>query len=427
MLSKYRPHALLLMVMLSTPLSAGNWPAWRGPTGDGISPERNLPQSWDGEAENLLWKVPVPGVGYSSPIVWEDRLFLTTCLPEKEERQLHCLSTKTGKTLWKQTVVKSPLETIHKFNSRASGTPATDGKLVYVAFLQVDGSTVDAKNVGKPRPVTPGEIVVAAYTMDGRASWIAKPGGFVSVHGFCSCPVLYKDLVIINGDHDGDSYLAALNKETGQLVWKLERDHKTRSYVTPLIRTIQGQDQMVLSGSHHVASYDPNTGEEIWRVQGPTEQFVASMVYDGEKFYLNGGFPTYHVMAIAPTGTGDVTDTHVTWHSTQVKSYVPSPVVVDQYLLVADDHGIANCFDKETGERLWRARLGRHFSTSLIAADGLVYFLDDDGRTSVMRPGPEPEIVTVNGLGEECRASPAIADGRFYFRGLNHLFCIGEK
>lgn len=420
--------ACLVFIFLGTlSANAENWPGWRGPTGDGISAEENLPLEWDGESKNLLWKVPVPGEGYSSPIVWGDRIFVTACLPDSQERVLMCLSTESGKVLWQQTVVTAPLETLHKFNSHSSGTPITDGKLVYVAFLEVDGSTVDAKNVGKARPVTPGEIVVAAYDFDGRAMWKAKPGGFVSVHGFCSCPVLYKDKVIINGDHDGDSYIAALDKETGQLLWKKERDHDTRSYVTPIIREIDGRTQMVLSGSHHVASYNPETGEEHWRVDGPTEQFVASMVYDGEKFYLSAGFPTYHVMAIDPTGSGNVTESHVVWHEKNAKCYVPSPVLVGNYLFVADDHGIGNCLDTKTGERLWRARLGRHFSTSLVAADGLVYFLDDDGRTSVIRPGKEPDILTVNGLGEECRASPAIADGRFYFRGVRHLFCIGEK
>lgn len=406
---------------------AENWPGWRGPTGDGLSAEKDLPAVWDGESKNLLWKVKIPGSGYSSPIVWGDRVFLTTCLPESQERLLICLDRKQGNTLWKKSLVTAPLETLHKFNSHSSGTPATDGKLVYAAFLEVDGATVDAKNVGKPRPVTPGEMVVVACDFDGREIWRAKPGGFLSVHGFCSCPVLYENLVILNGDHDGESYIVALDQQTGKTLWKVARDYKTRSYVTPLIREIAGRTQMVLSGSQHVASYDPVSGKELWRVDGPTEQFVASPVYDGSKFYFSAGFPTYHVLAIDPTGSGNVTDTHVIWHETNAKCYVPSPVVVGKYLFVADDHGIANCFDTESGERLWRDRFGRHFSTSLVAADGLVYFLDDDGRTTVVKPGREVNIVAVNDLGEECRASPAIADGRFYFRGLKHLYCIGEK
>ncbi len=406
---------------------AENWPGWRGPTGDGISTETSIPTAWNGSGKNLLWKAEIPGTGHSSPVVWDDRIFLTTCLEESQKRILLCLNRKQGNILWQKTVVSSPLESRHKFNSYSSGTPATDGNLVYVAFLAVDGSTVEATNVGKARPVTPGQIVVAAYDFKGNEVWKVQPGGFISVHGFCSCPVLHNGKVIINGDHDGDSYLVALDSQTGKTIWKKPRKHKTRSYVTPLIRKIDGRTQMVLSGSQHVASYNPETGQQHWTVDGPTEQFVASMVYDGAKFYLAAGFPTYHVMAIDPTGTGNVTDSHVAWHSTNVKCYVPSPVVVGKYLFVADDHGIANCFDTESGDRLWRDRFGRHFSTSLVAAGGLVYFLDDDGKTTIVKPGAEAEIVAVNELGEECRASPAIADGRLYIRGLKHLYCIGEK
>ena len=406
---------------------AENWPGWRGPTGDGHSSETDVPVSWSEEGENQRWKVDVPGEGYSSPIVWENRVFLTSCLLETQERILMCLDADTGQTVWRQSVLTSPLETLHKFNSHASATPATDGTYVYVAFLAISGELTDAKNVGKPRSVTPGEIVVAAYDFHGREIWRARPGGFASVHGFCSCPVIYEDKVIINGDHDGESYLAALDSQTGELLWKVPRRNQTRSYVTPLIREVDGRTQMVLSGSEHVASYDPDTGEEIWNVTGPTEQFVSSMVYDGSKFYLSAGFPTYHVMAIDPSGTGDVTDSHVVWHETTAKCYVPSPVVIGDFLFVADDHGIANCFDTGTGERLWRARLGRHFSTSLVAANGCVYFLDDDGKTTIMEPADEPKIVAVNGIGEECRASPAISSGRIYLRGLRHLYCIENE
>lgn len=409
-------------------LQAENWPGWRGPTGDGISRDTTIPLKWSGAGENLHWKVEIPGEGYSSPVVWGDRIFLTTCLLETLERQLICLNQQDGAILWTKTVLTAPLESRHKFNSYSSGTPVTDGERVYVAFLEVDGSTVEATNVGTPRPVTPGKIVVVAYDFAGEELWRTSPGSFVSVHGFCSCPVLHNGKLIINGDHDGDSYLAALDAATGVLVWKVPRSHRTRSYVTPLIREIDGQTQLVMSGSQYVTGYNPDTGEELWRIEGPTEQFVASMVYDGSRFFLTAGYPTYHVMAIDPTGKGNVTDSHVVWHETTAKCYVPSPVVVGKYLFVADDHGIGNCFDAETGERLWRARFGRHFSTSLVAVGGLVYFLDDDGKTTIIEPAAdEARIVAVNELGEECRASPAIADGRLYLRGLKHLYCIGEK
>ena len=370
-----------------------NWPGWRGPRADGSSHETGVPRHWNadegsGDTSNIAWKVEIPGFGHGSPIVWGERIFLASCLEESQQRVLVCLD-RDGKILWKREVVRSPLETLHKLNSRASGTPATDGETVFVAFLEVDGSTVPAPNVSNRRPITPGEIVVAAYDFDGNEKWQVRPGEFISAHGFCSNPVLFENLVIINGDHDGDSYVVALDKETGKTVWKTPRVHKTRSYVTPLIREIDGCTQMVFSGSKRVVSLDPRTGGRHWTIEGPTEQFVASMVYDGKLFYMAAGFPTYHVMGIRPGGSGDVTESHVAWHSRQVRCYVPSPVVLGDYLLVADDRGTANCFRASTGERLWQERMGNHYSASLVTAGGLVYFLADDGTTKLVKPGPE--------------------------------------
>lgn len=409
-------------------LSAENWPGWRGPRGDGTSREQNVPVRWDGATgANIVWKVPVPGEGHASPVAWDDSIFLASCLMDAKERVLLCLDRRTGRTRWQRTVVTCPLETKHPQNSYASSTPATDGETVFVTFLEVDGSTAPARNVSKVRPITPGQMVVAAYDFDGRLKWIVRPGEFVSAHGFCSSPVLYGDLVIVNGDHDGDSYLVALKKSTGETVWKRPRRHKIRSYVTPIIREIAGRTQMVLSGSKHITSLDPRDGSEHWTIEGPTEQFVASMVDDGRLFYMAAGFPTYHVMAIRPDGSGNVTESHVAWHSTQAKCYVPSPVVVDGYLLVADDRGTANCFDTSTGERLWQGRLGRRFHASLVTAGGLVYFVADDGLTKVVKPGSELEIVAENPLGEFSYASPAISGGQLFLRGEKHLFCIGNK
>ncbi|MGZ0174663.1 MAG: outer membrane protein assembly factor BamB family protein, partial [Planctomycetales bacterium] len=357
--------------------------------------------------------------------VWGDRIFVVSCLPETKERVLISLDRRTGKQLWQKTVVESPLESKHSLNSFASSTPTTDGKLVYVAFLKVGTRTVPAPNVGKSRPITPGEMVVAAYDFDGKRQWITKPGEFISAHGFCSCPVIFEDLLIVNGDHDGKSYVVALNRETGDTVWKTPRRHKTRSYVTPIIREINGKQQMVLSGSKCIVSLDPRTGKMLWNVEGPTEQYVASMVYDNEKFYMAAGFPTHHVMAVRPNGNGDVTDSHVAWHTQEVKCYVPSPVLVDNYLIVADDRGTANCFETAKGERLWQGRMGSHFSASLVTAGGLVYFQADNGQTRVVKPGPDMEIVSENELGERSYASPAISEGQLFIRGEKHLFCIG--
>ncbi|HID21196.1 MAG TPA: hypothetical protein EYP14_02195, partial [Planctomycetaceae bacterium] len=294
---------------------AENWPCWRGPRGDGSSLERNVPLHWDGRTgRHVVWKTAVPGEGHASPIVWGERLFTVSCLLETKERLLLCFDRRTGRLLWRRTVITSPLETKHPLNSYASSTPATDGQLVFVTFLEVSGERVPARNVSRPREITAGRIVVAAYDFDGNRKWITRAGQFASVHGFCSSPVLFEDLVIVNGDHDGDSYIVALEKATGRIVWKTPREYKTRSYVVPLIRRIGGVPRLVLSGSKCVAAFDPRTGRRIWKVRGPTDQFVASPLFDGRYFFIVGGFPTYHAMAIRPGGSGDVTDTHVAWH-----------------------------------------------------------------------------------------------------------------
>ncbi len=400
---------------------AENWPGWRGPRGDGSSTEVKVPTKWDGQTgENIVWKVPLPGGGHSSPIVWEDRIFIVTCIEGAEgaQRDLLCLERASGKTIWQKTVLAAPLEKKHTLNSFASGTPATDGRLVYCTFLDPDFSSTKER--------TPGDMVVAAYDFAGNEKWTVRPGRFASNHGYCSSPILFEDKVIVNGDHDGDAYIVALDRETGKTIWKIDRPNKTRSYVTPIIREIDGRTQMILSGSKCVASYDPATGEQHWIIDGPTEQFVASIVYNGKLLFMTCGFPERHMLAIDPTGNGNVTDTHVRWRTTKAASYVPSPISIGDYFLVVSDNGIGTCFDAATGKTMWTDRLGPHFSASLVSAGGLAYFLADDGTMTVVRPGEKLDIISINNLGEHCYASPAIAGGRLYLRGEKHLFCIGE-
>jgi outer membrane protein assembly factor BamB len=405
-----RPYFVAAFVLFASTAQAENWPGWRGPRGDGGSGEAHVPTTWDGpEGRNIAWKTAVPGKGHSSPIVWEDRVFVTTCLTDTEERVLLCLRARDGRENWRQTVLRSPLEKKHSLNSFASATPATDGRHVYVAFL--DGT----------------EMVVAAYDLDGSPQWQVRPGEFSSIHGFCSCPVIFEDLLIVNGDHDGDSYIVALRRDTGATAWKVPRQHKTRSYVTPIIRQIDGRTQMILSGSKSVTSYDPRDGSLHWSIDGPTEQFVASMVYDGRLLFMTCGYPEHHVLAIRPDGHGDVTDTHIAWRATKGASYVPSPVACGGYFLVISDDGIASCFESASGNRVWMERLGTHYSSSLVTAGGLVYFLDEAGITKVVRPGPSLDIVAENALDEECYASPAISEGRIYVRTQGHLVAIGQE
>ena len=419
--------ALFITALTFTPTHAENWPGWRGPRGDGSSNSQSPPLQWNAETgDGIVWKTEIPGIGHASPIIWEDHAFLVTCDLDAQVRQLIALDANKGDILWKRNVIKAKLEKKHALNSFASGTPATDGNLVFVTFFEADDQEIVAPNVGSERKIFPGKMVVAAYDYEGNQKWIVKPGEFISAHGYSSCPVLYKDLVIVNGDHDGDSYILAINKNTGETVWKTKRSYGIRSYCTPLIREIDGRTQMVFSGSKHIISLNPENGNVHWVVEGPTEQFVASMVYDGELFYMCAGFPTYHVMGIDPRGKGDVTESHVRWHSKEVRCYVPSPVVIGDYLIVADDRGTANCYSTKDGTRLWLDRLGNHFSASLLQANGLAYLIADNGLTKIVKPGKELEIVAENPLNEYVYASPALANNRLFIRGEKHLFCIGK-
>jgi outer membrane protein assembly factor BamB len=273
-------------------------------------------------------------------------------------------------------------------------------------------------------------VRVVCYDFAGTRVWDRSPGTFSSRHGFCSSPCLYKDLVIVNADQDADGYLVALDRATGAERWRTARPNQTRSYCPPVVFDVAGRKQLVLTGSKCVAGYDPDTGRQNWIVDGPTEQFVASMVERDGLVFLTAGFPTYHVMAIRPDGSGNVTTTHVVWHDATTKTgaaYVPSPIVHGKNLYVVSDEGWLNCFDAATGRRRWKERLGRHHSASPVSAGGYLFFLDDGGETWVLHAGDKLDVVARNQLGEECRASPAVAHGQIFIRTLEHLYCIGDR
>lgn len=390
-------------------IAAENWPCWRGPRLDGTSLAKDVPVHWSASS-NVAWKVELPGTGHASPIVWNDRVFTVTSVAEKQARDLLCVDRGSGRLLWQKTVINAPLERKHSLNSHASSTPATDGQLVYVAFLDR------------------AEMVVAAYDFSGNRKWLMRPGRFSSMHGFCSSPILYKDLVIVNGDHDGDGYIVALRNTTGETVWKIDRPNKMRSYCAPLIREMAGKTQMVLSGSGCVASYDPANGKMHWIIDGPTDQFVASPVYSEKTglVYITGGYPAHHILAIKPDGTGNVTKTKIVWRTNRGVAYVPSPIIEGDYFLIVSDSGVAHCFEAATGKILWQERMGEHHA-SLVSANGFVYFLNDDGIMNVVKPGPEFNRVAKNELGERTFASPAISEGQIFIRGDKHLFCIMNR
>lgn len=405
---RHATAALLLLTAATLPLPAENWPQWRGPRLDGTSHDHGFPIAF--EEKKLAWKVPLPGSGHASPIVWGDRVFTVAADADTQQRLLLCLHRATGATLWQAEVLKSPMEGKHRLNSHASSTPATDGQRVYTAFL--DGA----------------ESVVSAHDFSGALLWQVRPGVFASKHGFSSSPILFEDKVIVNCDHDGPGYIVALSREDGRQRWRIERPNHTRSYCAPLIRDIAGRTQMVLSGSMCVTSYDPRTGALLWMMDGPTEQFVASPVFDEKSglILLTGGFPEHHILAIRPDGTGDVTRTHIQWRTNKGVAYVPSPICENGWFLSVSDSGIGHCFDAATGEIAWAERLREHHA-SLVSAEGRVYFLNDFGTLRAIRPGESYDLLAESEIGEKIMASPALSEGQIFIRGEKSLLCFGKR
>jgi outer membrane protein assembly factor BamB len=391
--------------------AAEDWPGWRGPRADGTVADTGYPLKWTA-TENVKWKLELPGTGHASPVVSRGRVFVSGCVEAKKTRVLSCADRATGKLLWDKSVVVSELEKKHGENSWASSTPAADGERVYVTFLDAP------------------QLRVYCFDYDGKLLWEKNPGQFYSQHGFCSPPVLYKDLLIVNADQDAPAgqraYIVAFDKRTGEEKWRIDRPNRLRSYCPPVVVDAAGKKQMVLTGSKCVASYDPETGKPFWLIDGPTEQFVSSMVmYDGV-LLLTAGFPDHWVMAIKPDGTGNVTKTHVLWSKKNEGGYVPSPVAHDGKLFLVDDQGVASCWDVKTGKQFWKERLsGKGHHASAVVADGRIYLTADDGTTFVLKAADEFEVLAKNPLGERCFASPAFSDGEIFIRGAKHLWCIG--
>ncbi len=399
----------LLLLGVTAPARAESWPGWRGPRGDGTCLEQNIPTNWD--PTNAVWKTELPGIGHASPIVWGDRVFTVTAQPDTTERILLCLDRASGKILWQQTVVKGPLEKLHKENSHASSTPVTDGERVYVAF-----------RVGE-------DIIVAGHDFTtGKQLWHIRPGTHDGGWGFSNELVLFKDKIILDGDSKGDSFLVALNRVDGKELWRVNRSHKGISYSAPLIREIAGRPQMIQCGDRCVTSFDPNTGEQIWTVAGPSEEFVATPVYSEKAglVFISSSWPKQVLYAIRPDGKGDVTETHVTWSDTKGAPYVPSMIVAGDHLLTVNNFGVAFCYEATTGRVLWQEQLGKHHASPVLVS-GLVYFINDDCQVNVIRPGARFDRVAQFQLGDNCYASPAISNGQVFLRGFKRLLCIGRQ
>ena len=404
-----RASLLCLAALAANVVCAENWPCWRGPRGDGTSLEAEPPTRWSG-TENVVWKTAIPGEGHSSPVIWDGRIFLTSALKENQDRVLIALDSKTGGVVWQQTVLKAPLEAKNNENSYASSTPAIDGQKVFVTFL--DGA----------------DVVVAAYDFSGKQLWLVRPGQFKSQWGFCHTPVLFEDKVLVACYSKGENFVVALSRADGHALWKTPCENPTQSYSTPLVRSMDGRVQMIVAGNKAVTSFDPRTGKVLWNVDGPSDDSVATPVYHEKTDLILSctSWPNKVVLAIKPDGQGNVTQTKVAWKTTEGAPYVPSPIAVGDWFFTSSFAGkSAYCYEAATGKILWKEPLGLHHA-SPVTANGLIYFLNDEGVMHVVRAAAKYELVARNELGEKTYASPAFSGGQMFLRGFKNLYCIGK-
>ena len=383
------------------------WPSWRGPSGQGYVVGSGYPDRWS-DSENVLWKVAVPGAGNSSPIVWDDRIFLTTA--EEGGGRLSLLSYRRsdGKLLWKTAVQQKGIERGHGKNGHASATPITDGQLIYASF---------------------GTHGLVAMDFDGKIVWQSEVGTLDNYHGSAGSPIFYKDKVILYQDHQGQSFVAAFNKKSGERVWRTERSTRT-GWGTPVVINADGRDELIVSSQGNVRAYNPESGSELWTVTGNKFEVIPTPVVGHDLVFASSGRagPT---LAIRPGGSGDVTDTHVVWKSPKGAPFVPSGIIVEGQLYTINDmQAIVTSFEAKTGKVLFQGRLvhapKEGFSASPVVVDGKVFFTNDEGETFVLKAGPTFELLHVNRMGARTLASPALVDGRWYFRTERELICIGS-
>lgn len=418
--------SLLLHVCSAGVLLAENWPQFRGPGGQGISTEKGLPVHW-GVQSNLLWKTEIPGLGWSSPIVFENRIFVTSAAEGGLSCRVLCLDSSQGRLLWNKEVFQQTPSRKESKNSYATPTPVTDGKNVFVVFG--DGS-------------------LAALSFDGSVIWTNRDYKFYSRHGFGASPILYQDLLIMPYDGSivpGDgveertgwqlpwdkSYLVALDIKTGKLRWKAMRGMSRIAHVTPSIGTIDGRPQLVSGAGDVVQGFDLSNGAKIWWIYSKGEGVVPSIVIGDGLIFSASGFEDSTIRAIRTKGTGalkgDVTRTHIAWEQKKGVPSLPSFLFIKPYLFTITQGGIASCLKEENGEVVWQERIGGDHSASPIWADGKIYFLSEQGETAIIEAGPEFKIVARNTIEDKCQASMAVSKKNLLIRSEKALYCIGKK
>ena len=419
-----------LATALTAAAAAENWPQWRGPHGQGISTETQLPVEW-APARNVAWKTPLPH-GYSSPIVWEDRIFLTSAIegeivpgvvPEsvrieqphpdsvagdkKHTLKVLALETKTGKVVWEQTAYEGPVfDARHRRSTFAGPTASTDGRMVYAYF---------------------GPEGLYAYDVNGKLAWKVVEKFHTLGLGTGTSPVLFENTVIIQRDQDEKtSVVVAYDKMTGKEVWKTQRPIQI-SWSTPVLLEAGGRTELVTNGSENVISYDAKTGKELWRTKGVNSNAIHTPLVGKGLVIVTAGFPAKRIIAIRPGDQPE--EKRIAWEYTKGTGYVLSNILYGDYVYLSTDNGILTCLEAETGKIVYeggRPPKPTHFMGSAVAYNGMIAMTSEDGDTFMVKAGPKYEVVRTNTVDEPVYASLALANGRVYIRGDKHLYAIGN-
>jgi outer membrane protein assembly factor BamB len=408
---------VILSFIAALPAKADNWPQFRGPGGQGDSPEKNLPLKWSA-TENVAWKAEIPGWGWSSPIVWGNRVFLTATSQDGVSCHVICVERKAGTILWDNEVFKQKPTRLQQKNSYATPTPVTDGTLVYAIFM---------------------EGGIAALNFDGKTAWTNLDYPFYNQHGMGASPIVYKDLLIIPYDTSattGDpklgwqkpwdqSFVLALDKTTGKQRWKTLRGQSRIGHCMPRITTLGGRTQLISGAGDVLEGLDPETGKLLWTVSNIGETVVPTPVFGDGMIFTESGFMDITIRAWRPTEKGDMSQSSLVWECRKAVPTIPSYVFHDHRLYTVKEDGMLQCFEAATGNLLWKQRLDGHYDASPVVADGKIYLLSEEGTTTVISDGPEFKVLANNELNEKCQASIAVSEGQLFIRTKQRLYCIG--
>jgi len=392
-----------------TQISTRDWPWWRGPAHDGhAAASQTVPLTWS-DTENVIWSADVPGRGSSSPTVVADRIYLTSCDESAGSQSVYAYDRASGRLVWTKQVHASGAMRKNTRSTGASSSIACDGERLFVAFP------------------TSGAVVITALSLAGEQLWQTTLCEYLIHQGYGASPFLYQETVLVAADHKGGGAVAALDRRTGNVVWKKPRP-PFPNYASPIVFRLYGRDQLILTGCDKVISYDPATGDTLWEREGATTECVTTPVTDGERVFTSGGYPKNHVSAVRADGSATID-----WENSE-REYVPSMIVREGHLYGVLDAGIAVCWDSATGKERWKHRLGGNFSASPVLLGDRIYAANEAGETHVFRANPDRfESLAVNKLGDEAWATPAICGDRISMRVVTgtgadrreKLVCIG--